>query len=219
MNKPYGYKESDLVALAEFLTAGGFRGKPLSQGFKEYAEVSGRAAGSVRNLYYALAKFSRDNAEFTDKYLGGRPIAVEKSEKFTVEEKSVLEKIAEFRSRGVSVRRATICLAGGDVKKALRYQNKYRNALKRSAKRQGGNAEQIISTEKFLAARLKEEINKLADRLAASYKRENAKLLRQIAALKAENERLSGLLLKKNEGVIGYLKRNAGTSYTNFLDR
>ena len=220
MNKPYGYKESDLIALAEFIVKGGFCGKPLSQGFKDYAFITGKAAGSVRNLYYALAKFSAENADFAERHLGGKPIKVEKSEKFSEEENAVITKIAEFTARGVSVRKATICLAGGDAKRALRYQNKYRNALKLSEKQRAHNREtQILPTEKFLTKRLKAEINRLADRLAADYKKQNARLLRQVAALKAENERLAASSNGKAGGVIGYFKRNVGAPVSNFLDR
>ncbi len=220
MNRPYGYKEKDLIDLAEFIVKGGFSGKPLSQGFKDYAAITGKAAGSVRNLYYALAKFSNENAEFTEKHLGGKPVKVEKSEKFSEEENGIVSKIAEFKSRGVSVRRATICLAGGDAKKALRYQNKYRNALKFSEKQKARESDaQILPTEKFFVKRLKAEINKLADRLAAGYKKENAKLIRQLAALKAENERLYRRLNGSNGGVIGYFNRNAGDRSVKFLDR
>lgn len=220
MNRPYGYKEKDLIALAEFIVKGGFSGKPLSQGFKDYAAITGKAAGSVRNLYYALAKFSNENAEFAEKHLGGKPVKVEKSEKFSEEENGIVSKIAEFKSRGVSVRRATICLAGGDAKKALRYQNKYRNALKFSEKQKASESDaQILPTEKFFVKRLKAEINKLADRLAAGYKKENAKLIRQLAALKAENERLYRRLNGSNGGVIGYFNRNAGDRSVKFLDR
>ena len=220
MNRPYGYKEKDLIALAEFIVKGGFSDKPLSQGFKDYAAITGKAAGSVRNLYYALAKFSNENAEFAEKHLGGKPVKVEKSEKFSEEENGIVSKIAEFKSRGVSVRRATICLAGGDAKKALRYQNKYRNALKFSEKQTASESDaQILPTEKFFVKRLKAEINKLADRLAAGYKKENAKLIRQLAALKAENERLYRRLNGPNGGVIGYFNRNAGDRSVKFLDR
>lgn len=220
MNRPYGYKEKDLIALAEFIVKGGFSGKSLSQGFKDYAAITGKAAGSVRNLYYALAKFSNENAEFAEKHLGGKPVKVEKSEKFSEEENGIVSKIAEFKSRGVSVRRATICLAGGDAKKALRYQNKYRNALKLSEKQKARESDaQILPTEKFFVKRLKAEINKLADRLAAGYKKENAKLIRQLAALKAENERLYRRLNGSNGGVIGYFNRNAGDRSVKFLDR
>lgn len=219
MNKPYGYKEKDLIALADFVENGGFYGKPLSRGFKEYALISGKAAGSVRNLYYSLAKFSRENADFSDKHLNGKPIFVQKSEKFSEEEKSIISKIAEFSARGVSVRHATICLAGGDAKKALRYQNKYRNAVKRSVARENDDsALQIVSAEKFLSARLKAEINRLADRLVSDYKKENARLYRQVAALKSENERLIKRLGEKNGGIIGYLKRNAGAPDVKYLN-
>ncbi len=54
----------------------------------------------------------------------------------------------------------------------------------------------------FLVERLKKEINALADRLTADLKRENATLIRRIAALKAENERLNRELYGSYDPVI-----------------
>lgn len=225
MEKPYGYKTEDMIAFAEFIASGGLKGKPLAQGFRDYAALSGKAAGSVRNLYYALAGFSRKNAEFTAKYLGGKTLKVDKSEKFSVEESKILEKIAEFTARGVSVRRATVCLAGGDAKKALRYQNKYRNELKRAAMAEdycakGGESQGGVdfTAREFVTARLKKEINRLADRLAFELKRENAALISEISALKAENGRLYERLNGKEGRAAGYFGRNAAASRAKYLN-
>ena len=219
MNKPYGYKENDLITLARFISGGGFSGKPLSQGFREYAALSGKAAGSVRNLYYALAKFSREDAEFTAKYLNGNPITVEQSEVFSEDEKCLLEKIAELKERGCSVRKATITLAGGDAKKALRYQNKFRNTVKQSNGLNGTvkmTKTQTV-TDEFLTAKLKAEINKLADRLALSLKKENSALLRQVAALKAENERLNKRFNANGGRIAEYFGRAGGAPVSEIL--
>lgn len=221
MNKPYGYKEKDLVALAEYIKGGGFGGKSLSRNFKEYAAAAGKAAGSVRNLYYTLAKFSQENAEFTREYLGGKPLSVGKSEKFSEDEKSVIGKIAEMKARGVSVRRATICLAGGDVRKALRYQNKYRNSVKKTQPAGGYCGESVgntVHTERFLFERLKREINGLADRLSSELKRENSALLRRITVLEAENGRLRSRLNAKEGRIAEYFSERAGRVRAEFLN-
>ena len=130
MEKPYGYKESDVIALAEFIKGGEFLGKPLSEVFKEYAKKSGKSAGSVRNLYYALAKFSRENEKFTAEYLGGKPVSVEKPDGFSAEEeRDLISKIENYKKNGTSVRKATLLLARGDAKLALRFKNKYRSVI------------------------------------------------------------------------------------------
>ena len=217
MEKPYGYKLQDMTDFAKFIAGGGLRGRPLSESFKAYAKISGKAAGSVRNLYYALAKFSREDAEFTSAYLGGKAIKVDKGETFSEEENAVVSRINEFRSRGVSVRRATMCLAGGDAKKALRYQNKYRNSLKCLAENPTGSdgekpvaAEKVVGNKDFLLKRLKKEIDLLADRLSADLKKENAALIRQLAALKSENERLQRELYGNSGQTLKYFATEKG---------
>lgn len=213
MEKPYGYKMCDLIALAKFIAENRCCDKPLSESFKEYALLSGKAAGSVRNLYYTLAKFSHENEEFTKTYLGGKPIAVEKSETFSEEENAIINRIKEYKSRGVSVRKATMLLSGGDAKKALRFQNKYRNVVKKSltvSEKHTENTGKLVQTKTFLFERLKKEINSLADRLSADLKKENTILIRQIAALKTENERLNRELYGNGGQIIRYFGQKAG---------
>ena len=76
MEKIYGYKEKDVLGLAEFIKNRG--NASLSSVFEKYGLASGKAKGTVRNLYYALAKFSSENQEFCDKYLDGKPLKVSK---------------------------------------------------------------------------------------------------------------------------------------------
>lgn len=218
MFKLYGYKESDLIALSQFITGGKFSGKSLTECFKNYAAATGRSAGSVRNLYYALAKYSRENAGFTAEYLNGKPIEVGKSENFSAQEaKNLVEKIENYKRRGVSVRKATLMLAGGDAKTALRFQNKYRTLIRageNSAKDASRNGIKIIPAKEFLVNRLKKEIDRLTDRLFSGLKTENEKLKKEVYCLKSENARLYRELYGKNGRVIGYFGRNGGAAYS-----
>ncbi len=129
MEKIYGYKERDIVGLAEFLKSRG--SESLTKVFESYALKYGKAKGTVRNLYYALAKLSKEDQRFCQEYLGGQPISVSPIIEFDDgEERSLIKKIISAKCDGKSVRRAINDLAEGDSKRALRYQNKYRNAIK-----------------------------------------------------------------------------------------
>ena len=129
MEKMYGYKEKDVVGLAQFLC--GRENQPLSRTFEEYASVSKKAKGTVRNLYYALAKLSQTDKQFCDKYLSGKSLTVNKIVEFSdCEERQLIKKILLAKSKGLSVRSEIMRLSGGDGKIALRLQNKYRNAVK-----------------------------------------------------------------------------------------
>ena len=84
----------------------------------------------------------------------------------------------------------------------LRYQNKYRNMLKKqpeevraAAQKLGmGAAAAAPRPRRLLEKRLEGEINALYDRLAYSLRQENERLHGQIRQLRQENERLRALL-------------------------
>ena len=203
MQKIYGYKEKDVKGLAEFIT--GRKRGALTEAFGEYAEMTGKARGTVRNMYYALAKLSAKDKAFCDEYLGGKPLEVEKIVTFGAEEeKELITSVVKE-------------ITGGDAKKSLRFQNKYRGIMK-------NKPELIESVRKELAAqgelplrtydkrafkvvsrgtgalpetqlrRLKAEINGLMMRVAAGIRKENAVLKDKLAALEIENLRLKNTL-------------------------
>ena len=217
MEKIYGYKQSDVIGLAEFLKTR--RGESLSEMFSRYAIKCGKAKGTVRNLYYALAKMSKEDEDFCNKYLSGNPISVSEIVEFKgEEEEDLIKKILSAKSQGKSVRCAINELAEGDGKRALRYQNKYRNAVKNKPdlvrkligelESEGEvehgvldrpTPEQLISDDQLL--RLKTEINNLVERISSKTKKENKFLKERIVFLERENLRLANLLYK--DGVKG----------------
>ena len=210
MDKIYGYKESDVIGLAEFLMKK--EEASLSSVFEQYGAMHGKAKGTVRNLYYALAKKSIADKEFCQKYLGGKPIKVSKSIEFDEkEEKQLIKTILCSKTEGNSVRAIILQMAGGDAKKALRYQNKFRNALKNKpdlvakiineiqseGKKVNFNLQKKssitnISEEQF--GRLKFEIDGLVQKIASKIKKENEYLKQRIGILENENLKLIALL-------------------------
>lgn len=208
MEKIYGYKEKDVLGLAEFIKSKG--NASLSDTFEKYGAISGKAKGTVRNLYYALAKHSNFNQDFCEKYLDGKPLKVSKIVEFDKnEEKDLVEKILIAKSQGKSCRSEILRLSGGDGKQALRYQNKYRNAVKnnpqlieqvvKELKERGinfsvnDNKKQNFIPESF-ALRLKSDINSLIAKAVLKTKRENDCLKERIAFLEQENLKLCNLL-------------------------
>ena len=113
MEKLYGYKQSDVIGLAEFLRER--KGENLSQTFSQYALKSGKAKGTIRNLYYALAKLSKENVEFRDRFLGGEQINVNQIIEFDGDqERTLLKQVLIKTNQGKSVRSAINELSGGD---------------------------------------------------------------------------------------------------------
>ena len=213
MEKVYGYKESDLIALAQFIKGRGE--KSLSSVFEEFATINGKAKGTVRNLYYALAKLSKNDKQLCKTYLGGKPIEVGEIEEFNIEQETwLLKKVLTAKKQGKSVRKAIFDLALGDQKTALRYQNKFRNLVKKSpdkivnmvaeinAETDGKTLEinKVLPTQKdsqiteVQFGRLKREIDGLFYRVSEKFRRENKYLKDRVAFLEMENLRLNNLL-------------------------
>ena len=145
MNAPKinGYTEEEAKNLVDYIWNGKKAGKTLTYLFRTYGEKHGRAKGSVRNYYYALMRNPKGD-ERVAKLLNGKNLSVEKIREFTDEEThEALKSILTEKSKGISVRRAILNIAGDDNKKMLRLQNKYRNILKKEP-------EKIRETEREL---------------------------------------------------------------------
>lgn len=209
MNKIYGYKQNDVIALAEFIKK--WDERPLSVMFREFGALYKKAQGTVRNLYYALAKLSREDQDFCDRYLDGKPLLVYKPEWFTdEEEKELIKRVLLGKREGRSARSVILQLSSGDARLALRLQNKFRNAIKQKPrlvaqvvsqlKEQGQEIKENLFREQTelisqkQLERLKSEINGLVYRISEKVKRENSKLKERIGYLERENLRLSTML-------------------------
>ena len=187
MNKINGYTQEEARAFVQYIYAGRRAGRTLSSLFEGYAQKSGRAKGSVRNYYYALLR-STGNKEVR-KLLRGTDLHAQPVQAFSDEETDrVLRAILAEKSKGISVRRAVLNLAGGDNKLMLRYQNKYRNVLTKQPERikelmqecGGGRA----------VRRVEKEIDGLYDRLASDLREENLRLREKVKQLTDENAAL-----------------------------
>lgn len=233
MEKLYGYKQSDVIGLAEFLRER--KGENLSQTFSQYALKSGKAKGTIRNLYYALAKLSKENVEFRDRFLGGEQINVNQIIEFDGEqERTLLKQVLIKTNQGKSVRSAINELSGGDGKVALRYQNKYRSVVKtkpelvkdviEEMRRDGTEIKDkklskqqapIIKDEQFI--KLKSEINSLVARISQKERKENEFLKARIRILESENLRLKNLLYKDgtDHKSLGYFAFNKNEELPN----
>ncbi len=185
MNKINGYTEDEARAFVQYIYAGKRAGRTLSALFEGYAKKSGRAKGSVRNYYYALLRSS--GSAKVRKLLRGTDLKAEPIRAFTEEETDrVLRAILTEKSKGISVRRAVLNLAGGDDKLMLRYQNKYRNVLTKQPERIKKLMRECGISEED-KEKVEKEIDGLYDRLAASLREENSRLRQQLEELTREN--------------------------------
>lgn len=193
MDKINGYGIQEAKALIDFVSEGKKRGESLSRLFGEYGKRCGRAAGSVRNYYYQFLKSEDARAK---EILRGKRLRAEKIRAFTdAERDEMLKKILSERSKGYSVRRSIANICTGNEKLMLRYQNKYRNLIKKqpalieeTAKEMGLETVMPARRSDFLQRRLEREINDLYDRLAVALREENDRLKKAVERLTEENE-------------------------------
>ena len=111
-----GWTKEEETLLADAAARARRERQPLRTVFEQVASQTGRRPNSVRNHYYARQK--PENAE---------PAFIP----FTEEEsRSLLKAVLAAQAAGESVRACTLRLAGGDTRRMLRYQNKYRQLLR-----------------------------------------------------------------------------------------
>lgn len=207
-----GFSKKETTQLISDVSNAKKKGVPLTHVFEDFAEMTSRSKGSVRNYYYLLLKSDSDLVKKNQ-------LSAKTAKGFTREDERVLlEQILSGVKSGKSVRRTIIDLSNGDDKLALRMQNKYRNLVNSSPKFVKEVSEQIrlkrITKKRSNSLqphidKLSEEIDQLVDKLNLKIKEENKRLALENRKLKAENAQLK---LKNNSSrVADYFKTLNGT--------
>ncbi len=187
------------------------RGESLSKVFEDFAKRTGRAQGSIRNVYYSSLKQTSSDEEYKRSVLGEKNLSPAKIISFEdCETDFLLEKILTGVTFGKSVRRV-ISEMTENPKLALRYQNKYRNVVRFDRKRVQAIRQRIIedygkcydpykesAPSDELLSKLKREINLLCDKIALEQREENQSLKQKILELEQERNEL----LRKYEKIV-----------------
>lgn len=121
--------------------------KTIKDAFLQHGKLYARKPNSVRNYYYheidnLLKDGQRAQKLSIDLSLHKKANIVYFSKE---EEKNLMQEIKDMTQKGMSVRKACLTLAGGDVDKLLRYQNKYRNFI---AHEKNEKSENVITFQK-----------------------------------------------------------------------
>lgn len=194
-------KEQDVEKLFDMAYAAKQNGKSLSKVFSEFAKEKHLAKGTVRNIYYDMLKKSESDENLKTKYPSINNLKAEKIVEFDkAEARWLLKKVLLGATAGKPVRR-TIAELTADPKRALRYQNKYRNMLRSEKKtvfevideikREHGKCFDPYSKRSDdLLIRLKSEINDLYARISQDLRNENERLKSHISYLESENAKL-----------------------------
>ncbi len=202
-----GFKESETKKLIDFVKEN--ENKGLTKVFKEYASVSGRAQGSVRNYYYKTIKECKNSEELRKKLGVSKDMFPNFIKEFNESEaRELLSVVLKGASEGKSVRSVISTLANNNDKLALRYQNKYRNLIKNQKElvievasqiklKDGSTFNPYKLEQGSEYKKLESEIDGLIKRLVKSLTEENQALLDRNTALQKENEKLREIF-KKN---------------------
>ena len=113
-----GWTDAENDILDRAVAAAGTEHGTLTEAFRRTAAQTGRMPNSVRNHYYAVMRTG----------LGPGSRYVPFSEQ---DARELAGLMLSLISKGYSVRRAALELADGDVKRMLRYQNKFRSLCER----------------------------------------------------------------------------------------
>ena len=201
-----GFSEERLKKLFTDASAAKESGISLSGVFAKFSKENKLAKGTVRNLYYEYLKRFESDEALKQKFLGKSDLRAEKIVEFDkIEARWLLKKILVGATLGKPVRKIVLGMTG-DAKKALRYQNKYRNMLKNDRALVEEVSAEIKSElgkcfdpygkrrEDVVLERLKCEINDLYSKIAKSARDENLRLKTRVEYLENENAKLKSAL-------------------------
>ncbi len=203
-----GFSETERKNFIKFMKDNEYKG--LSTAFKEYAQISGRAKGSVRNYYYKTVNECKNNEKLRVKLGVSTTMFPNFIKEFQdSESRELLKIVLKGIGEGKSVRSTILKLSNNDSKLALRYQNKYRNLLKNQkdlvlavASKIKGIDGEIVNPYKSAFKReeqktIEYEIDSLIKSLYKNLREENETLKEKNRVLEKENDKLKEIF-KKN---------------------
>ena len=192
-------------------------GKSLSNVFENFAKEKNMSAGSVRNLYY---KVVGGKEKFFDEIGVPEKLKPAFIKEFNESEtRFLIKKILNEKTKGMSVRQTVLNLASGNSSLALRYQNKYRNALifnknivleiVNEIKKENGDCYNPYINRKSKSYKfLEKSVDNFIDKIYRSFEKTKTELVDKINLLQQENIELKKALNCSN--VENYFKGNTG---------
>ena len=166
--------------------------RSLSTVFGDFAVKTGRAKGGIRNLYYAMLKESRSDDKLRETYPSLNNLKAERNKAFSKDEEDELfERVSAGVKSGKSVRRTIGEMACGDEKIALRYQNKYRNIMKKKGL---GSRYALYKDESDYKA-LRRAVDDLFERIIRKKSEKENELKKENQALRQQIELLKNFTL------------------------
>lgn len=125
------WKDEEVKKLFDYVELYKSKGESLTNIFLSFAKQTNRMPNSVRNYYYHELNNLIENSKRREKLKIDISLHKKIDQKeFTIQEtESVVTEILKLINNGMSVRKACLTLAKGDVSMMVRYQNKFRAVI------------------------------------------------------------------------------------------
>ncbi len=125
------WKDEEVKTLFDVIEKGREKNIPLIKLFNDYAVQTGRKPNSVRNYYYIELEALKEDIKRAHRL--GIDLSKHKKndqKEFSNDEtRELVMKILKMTSKGISVRKACLTLANGDITQMVRFQNKFRTVV------------------------------------------------------------------------------------------
>lgn len=188
-----GFTEAETELLIKEALRAADNGESLTSVFTRVASLTGRAQGSVRNYYYGLIKDEARRKKLSDTCGDISRLKACRAKEFSKEEETFLmQSVLKGKERGKSVRKTIMEITGGDDHLYLRYQNKYRNILKKQDNERIKNID-INKEDFYYFTKLSREIDGLVEKIKDKYAAECVKLKRENERLESEINMLKAM--------------------------
>lgn len=156
------WDKQEIKKLFSHIEQCGVKGMTLTKAFESYSDISGRKPNSIRNYYYAELENLQRNEGQRKKLNIDLTLHKKTNPNFFSENETtkIMQDINDLVKKGFSVRKACLDLAGGDITKMVRLQNKFRT-VKKETNKNVTMPQNIISMPQKTTQLSENEINSL----------------------------------------------------------
>ena len=194
------WKDEDVISLFRFIEEGKLNNESLSKLFADFAHKTNRMPNSVRNYYYTELKCLEED-ELRRKKLGidiSLHQKVEQKEFSEKETEDVIVNILKLTAKGISVRKACLTLANGNISKMVRLQNKYRMTMVKDKEMFKKCVEKLKKEGVNVKGKMPNNVVSMPDRRLLTESDINSLFLGLVKLVKKQASEQANIMLKKD---------------------
>ncbi len=194
------WKDEDVISLFRFIEEGKLNNESLSKLFADFAHKTNRMPNSVRNYYYTELKCLEED-ELRRKKLEidiSLHQKVEQKEFSEKETEDVIVNILKLTAKGISVRKACLTLANGDISEMVRLQNKYRMTMVKDKEMFKRCVEKLKKEGVNVKGKMPNNVVSMPDRRLLTESDINSLFLGLVKLVKKQASEQANIMLKKD---------------------